>query len=65
MHLRRVKWGRHITLVGDKRNANRILVVKREGKRTLGRYRGLWADSIKEMDWACADWILGASGQDN
>ena len=47
--------------MGDKGNGNGILVVKREGKRTFGGYRGIWADNIKmsveEMDWACADWI--------
>jgi len=35
--------------------------MKHEGKRTLGRYRGIWADNIEmnvnEIDWACVDWI--------
>jgi len=32
-----MKRRRHTAIVGDKRNENRILVVKCEGKRTLGR----------------------------
>jgi hypothetical protein len=31
----------------EKRNANRILVVKPEGKRPLGRPRRRWVDNIK------------------
>jgi hypothetical protein len=33
--------------MGAKRNANRILVGKPEGKRTLGRLRRGWVDNIK------------------
>jgi hypothetical protein len=47
--------------VRGERNANRILVVKYEGRRTLGRYRRIWADNIKfnvtKMDLAYANWI--------
>jgi hypothetical protein len=32
---------------GEKRNAYRILVGKREGKRPLGRPRRRWVDNIK------------------
>ena len=31
---------------GDRRNVNRILVVKPEGKRLLGRHRLRWEDNI-------------------
>jgi hypothetical protein len=32
---------------GEKRNVNRILVGKAEGKRPLGRSRRRWIDNIK------------------
>jgi hypothetical protein len=37
---RRVRWAGHITRMGEKRNAYRILVVKPEGQTPLGRPRG-------------------------
>jgi hypothetical protein len=33
--------------MGEKRNADRILVGKPEGKRPMGRPRRRWADNIK------------------
>jgi hypothetical protein len=47
---------RHVTQMGDKRNAYRILVGKPEGKRPLGRPRCRWVDNIKmdlrdRMEW--------------
>jgi hypothetical protein len=36
---RRVKWARHVAHMGDMRNSYRILVIKPEGKRLLGRPR--------------------------
>jgi hypothetical protein len=44
--LRRVIWTRHVALMGEKRNACRILVGKPEGKRPLGRSRSRWVDNI-------------------
>jgi hypothetical protein len=51
--------------MGEERNAYRILVLRAEGKRPLGRPRRRWVDNIK-MDlkgtgWNGMDWI-GASG---
>jgi hypothetical protein len=44
---RRMKWAGHVACMGKKRNAYRILVVKSEGKRALGRSRHRWEDYIK------------------
>jgi hypothetical protein len=46
--------GRACSMNGAKRNANRILVGKPEGKKPLGRPRHKWVDNIK-MD--LRDWI--------
>jgi hypothetical protein len=47
--------------VGEKRNACRILVVKPEGTRPLGRPRCRWVDNIKrhlrEIRWSGMDCI--------
>jgi hypothetical protein len=40
---RRMRWAGHVSRMGEKRNANSTLVVKREGKRPLGRSRRGWA----------------------
>jgi hypothetical protein len=44
-----------------KRNVYRLLVVKPEGKRPLGRPRRRWVDNIKidlgEVEWGDVDWI--------
>jgi hypothetical protein len=36
---RRMRWAGHVALMGEKRNAYRILVGKPEGKRPVGRPR--------------------------
>jgi len=45
--------------MGDRREAYRVLVVKLEGKRPLGRHRHRWEDNIKmdlqNMGWEGAD----------
>jgi hypothetical protein len=50
------------------RNAYRILVGKREGKRLLGRPRRRWVDNIKmdlrEIEWDGRDWIELAQDRD-
>jgi hypothetical protein len=55
---RRMRWARHVAQIGEKRNANRILVGKPEGKRPVGRPRRRWEDNIRMylreiggMDW--------------
>ena len=44
---RRMRWAEHVTLMGESRNIYRVLVVKSEGKRPLGRPRRRWEDNIK------------------
>jgi hypothetical protein len=56
---------------GEKRNADRILMGKPEGKRPLGRSRSMWEDNIKmdlrEMDevvWTGFIWMrIGTIGE--
>jgi hypothetical protein len=47
--------------MGEKRNVYRLLVVKPEGKRLLGRPRRRWIDNIKmdllEIGLSVVDWI--------
>jgi hypothetical protein len=47
--------------MGEKRNAYRLLVVKPEGKRPLGRPGRRWVDNIRidlgEVGWVDVDWI--------
>jgi hypothetical protein len=54
--------------VVEKRNAYRILVGKREGKRPLGRPRRRWANKIKmdlkEIEWGGMEWIDLAQDRD-
>jgi hypothetical protein len=42
MKARRMKWVGHVSRMGEKRNAYRLLVGKPEGKRPLGRPRHRW-----------------------
>jgi hypothetical protein len=47
--------------MGEKKNANRILLGKPEGKRLLGRLRSRWMGNIRmdlrEIEWNGMDWI--------
>jgi hypothetical protein len=52
---RRTRWAGHVALLGEKRNAYRILVGTPEGKRPLGSPRLRWEDNIK-MDLREAGW---------
>jgi hypothetical protein len=44
---RRMRWAWHVALMGAKRNAYSILVLKPEGKRPIGRPRRRWESNIK------------------
>jgi hypothetical protein len=53
--------------MGEKRNAYKILVVKPEGKRPLGRPRRRWVDNVK-MDlreiWGDINWLYLAEDRE-
>ena len=47
---RRMRWSEHVARMGEDRGVHRVLVVKPEGKSSLGRPRRKWEDNIK-MDF--------------
>jgi hypothetical protein len=58
---RRMRWAGNVARMGENRNAYRILVGKRKGKRLLGRPRCRWVNNFKmdlrEIDRSGKDWI--------
>jgi hypothetical protein len=42
-----LRWAGHVARMGDRRCAYRVLVGRREGRRTLGRPRLRWEYNIK------------------
>jgi hypothetical protein len=64
---RRMRWAGHITRMGEKRHAYRILEGRPQGRRPLGRPRRRWEDTIKmdlqEVGWGM-DWIEVARDRD-
>jgi len=50
----------HIACIGERRDAYRVLVLKLEGKRQLGKPRHRWENNIrmdlKEIRWKGVDW---------
>jgi hypothetical protein len=63
-----MRWAGHISQMGVKRNAYRILVGKPEGERPLGRPICRWMDNIKmdlrEIVCNGMDWIDLAQDRD-
>jgi hypothetical protein len=63
-----MRWAGHVARKGEKRNAYRILVVKPDGKRPLGRPRRRWVNNIKmdlrDIEWDGMDWIDLAQDRD-
>jgi hypothetical protein len=58
---RRMRWVGHVARMGKKRNVDRLLAGKLEGKRPLGKPRRRWMDNIKmdllEIGLSVVDWI--------
>jgi hypothetical protein len=65
---RRMRWAGHVTRMGERRNAYRILVGEPEGQRPLGRPRRRRVVNIKidlkEIEWSGMDWIDLAMDRD-
>jgi hypothetical protein len=66
---RRMRWAWHVARMGERRGVYRVLVVRTEGKRPLGRPRCRWEDNIK-MDlqevgwgsWTGSIWLRAGKG---
>jgi hypothetical protein len=58
---RRMRWAGNVPRRGEKKNACRLLVVKPEEKRPLGRPIRRWVDNSRmdlgEVGWGDVDWI--------
>jgi hypothetical protein len=44
---RRTRWAGHVARMGEEKNVYKILMVKTEGRRPLGRPRRRWEDGIR------------------
>jgi hypothetical protein len=64
-----MRWVGHVALIREMRNACKVLLGKREGKRLLGIYRRTWEDNIRmdvrEIVWEVVDWMHLAPDRDN
>ena len=45
--IKKKEMGRHVTYMGDRRGAHRVLMVRPDRKRPLGRCRHRWENNIK------------------
>ena len=58
---RRMRWAGHVARMGEERGVNRILLMKPEGRRPVGRPRRRWVDNIRmdlqEVGCGYMDWI--------
>jgi hypothetical protein len=65
---RRMRWAGHVALIGEKRNAYRLLVGMSEGRRSLGTPTRRWLDNIGmdlvDVGWGDVDWIGLAQDRD-
>ena len=65
---RRMRWAGYVARMGEEMGVYRVLVVKPEGRRPLGRPRRRWVDNIRidlqEMVCGYMDWIGLAQDRD-
>ena len=65
---RRMRWAGHVVRMGEDIVMHRVLVVKPEGKRPLGKPRRSWEDNIKmdfqEVGGGRGDWMELARDRD-
>jgi hypothetical protein len=65
---RRLRWAGHVARMGEEKNVYRVLMVKSEGKRSVGRPRRRWEDGIRmdlrEIGCGSVDWIQLARDRD-
>ena len=62
-----MRWTGNVARMGESRDVYRGLVGKPEGKRSLGRRRGLWKSNIKMaqgVGYEGMDWINVAQDRD-
>jgi hypothetical protein len=61
MKSRRMRWAEHVARMGENWNVYRLLLIKPEGKRPLGRPRRRWVDNIwmdlEDVGWGVVDCI--------
>jgi hypothetical protein len=59
-----MRWAGHVVRRGKRKNENKLLVGKLEGRRSLGRIKGRWVDTIMmdlaEIGLDGGDWIRPA-----
>ena len=65
---RRMRWAGHVARMNGRRGVYRVLMVKPERKRPLGKPRRRWEDNIKmdlqELGCESMDWIELAQDRD-
>ena len=65
---RKMRWVGHVARMGEGRGVHRVLVLKPEEKRQLGRPRCRWEYNIKmdlqEAGGSCGDWMELAQDRD-
>jgi hypothetical protein len=58
---RRMIWARDVIRTGERISTYRIIAVRHDGKKTLGRPRRMWNVNIKvdfqHLRWRGMDWI--------
>jgi hypothetical protein len=57
-----MRWAGHVLLMGENKTAYRLVVLKSEGNRSLGRPKRRWLDNITmilaEIEWGSVTGIV-------